>query len=127
MKSILKFYPYQRDYFVVGIFFALAVILIINKFKTEEKSYYAVVETAQGENVSVPLSKDTSFSVEGRIGRSEIQIESGRARIASSPCPKQICVKRGWISRTWESATCLPNGVWLSIEGEKQDIDATTY
>lgn len=127
MKNIFKLYPYHRDYFLILIFFVLGAIFIINKFKTDEESYSAVVETALGEKIYVPLSRDTTFSVKGKIGWTEIQIRSKRARISNSACPKKLCVKRGWISHTWESSACLPNGVWLSIESERQDIDATTY
>lgn len=127
MKKISKLYPYPADYIIFAFFLALSALFFFLKFKPSEPALYAVVETAYGERHVLSMSTDTVLSVKGDIGMTIIEIKSGKARILSSPCRNKICEKRGWIKRTWESSACLPNGVWLSISGQKPDIDAITY
>ena len=69
------------------------------------------------------------FTVTGNLGEMEISIENERARIASSPCPGQDCVKQGWIDRPGEMAVCVPSGVFIIISGNdgSHSPDAVSY
>lgn len=59
------------------------------------------------------------------VGEVVIELSRDGARFVSSPCPDQVCVEAGLISRVGESAVCLPERVSLRITGEN-GTDAAT-
>jgi hypothetical protein len=71
------------------------------------------------------LSQDTSLLIEGPIGRTRLEIEDGYAWIAEAPCPDQLCRRMGRISQPGEVLICLPNQIFVYIEGEGE-LDAIT-
>ena len=79
-----------------------------------------VVESPRGSWI-YPLSEDRSFSVDGFIGATAIVIESGGARIVDSPCAHKTCVSSGTVRRAGDWAACLPNGVFVRVEGGVDD------
>ena len=74
-----------------------------------------LIHDGNGER-SVSLAEDTLLELEGALGPVTVRIEAGRARIESSPCPGQQCVRRGWLERAGGSSACLPSGVWIEVE-----------
>ena len=59
------------------------------------------------------------------IGTSRIEISGGTARFLDSPCPNKTCVQSMPISETGEWSACLPNQVFLRIEGGRaSSVDA---
>ena len=64
-----------------------------------------------------PLNSDETVEVHGPLGITLIRIHGLEAWVESSPCKNQICVAAGQIHgyRTW--IACLPNNVFLLIEG----------
>ena len=84
----------------------------------------AVVVTPQGETI-LPLSQNGTFAFEGRDGLSvTLRVEDGRIRFEESGCPDKVCVHTGWLSRSGQTAACLPAGVILRVEGDTGDEDA---
>lgn len=78
------------------------------------------VITAEGVSVGpYDLRRQRLVRVAGPLGDTEIEIRAGRARIRASLCPHQVCVRRGWLSRSGQVAVCVPNLVILEIVGEK--------
>lgn len=78
---------------------------------------YAEVDLAHARIVEVP----------GPIGTTRIEIEPGRARVASDPGPRQYCVRQGWLSRAGAVAICAPNEVSLALTGRGTDYDSLNY
>ncbi len=67
------------------------------------------------------------YSVTGPIGMTEIEIQSGRARVLSDPGPHQYCVKQGWLMRPNAIAICAPNHISLALVGRAPSHDSLTY
>ena len=75
-----------------------------------------------------PLDLLETVSVEGPLGNTTLAIDSDGVRVISSPCPHQICVQSGTISRTGQWIGCLPNSVFVRIEGgESGGVDAVSF
>jgi hypothetical protein len=77
-----------------------------------------------------PPEAEEKILVPGPIGETVIEISGGRARVLSSPCENQTCVAAGQIHRQGEWTACLPNKVFISIEGNNNDsetIDAASW
>ncbi|HRY60905.1 MAG TPA: NusG domain II-containing protein [Candidatus Fermentibacter sp.] len=86
-----------------------------------------MVHSPCGES-SFDLGRDTSFTVEGRLGPLAVEISGGRARIVSSPCPGRQCVDAGWVTEAGECTACMPSEVWICVEGGSGEApDAVTH
>ena len=84
-----------------------------------------VVHTPRGV-FAYDMSKDRIIDVEGAIGISRIEISGDTARFLDSPCPNKTCVQSMPIHETGEWSACLPNQVFLRIEGGRAGtVDAT--
>lgn len=75
--------------------------------------------------IQLPTAGRTRFVVQGRVGPSTIEIDGARLRILEAPCPEQICVRQGWISRPGQSVICMPGEILIRIEGAAP-VDAVT-
>ncbi|MCK9286662.1 MAG: NusG domain II-containing protein [Sphaerochaetaceae bacterium] len=77
------------------------------------------------------LSVDRNFIVEGPIGSTEIEIHDGQVHVVDSDCKNKVCVSSGWKHAIGDWIICLPNNVFIMIEGvEKQDeqaVDAISF
>ena len=87
-----------------------------------------VVVRAGGQVVAeASLSREQFIEVNGPLGVSRIEIQPGRARVASDPGPRQYCVRQGWLTRAGATAICAPNQVTLSLAGGANDVDSINY
>ena len=92
---------------------------------------------AQGQTVRVeidgkpvyilPIDGNNAVSVEGTMGKTEIEIKDHKVRITASPCNNKLCVRQGWTQQG--TIICLPNRILVTIEDESQQsgtVDAIT-
>ncbi|GAA5164647.1 NusG domain II-containing protein [Viridibacterium curvum] len=87
----------------------------------------AIVRVGGQQVASLSLDTPRQFEVRGPLGVTRIEIEPGRARVASDPGPRQYCVKQGWLSRVGAIAICAPNEVSLMLEGRSGQFDSMSY
>ena len=88
-----------------------------------------VVVTAPGGEWIYPLGEDRELEIEGALGATRICISGGSVRIESSPCPNQTCVAAGAVSVPGQWLACLPNEVFVRIEGRGAEggVDAGSF
>lgn len=87
-----------------------------------------VVVQADGKDFLYPLDRDARFSVSGPIGETVIEISNHRVRVVSSPCKDKICILAGWLSSNGQWTACLPNRVFVRVEGAPdRSVDAQTF
>ena len=83
---------------------------------------------AAGRDYIYSLSVDQSFSVEGPLGPTEIEIADGEIRVIASPCRDKICIGAGWVSQSGQWIACLPNRVFVQVQSAAEaDVDVQTY
>ncbi|MBW8369546.1 MAG: NusG domain II-containing protein [Thiobacillus sp.] len=87
----------------------------------------AVIRAAGQVVKTTSLTHAQSFSVDGPLGTTHIEIEPGRARVSADPSARQLCVKQGWLTRSGQAALCLPNQVSLEIRGRTSAYDTLGY
>lgn len=75
----------------------------------------------------VMLAVHKRIEVQGPLGTSIVEIEPGRARIASDPGLKQLCVQQGWLERANATALCLPNRISLQVLSKHHRHDSIGY
>ena len=73
------------------------------------------------------LDKPQRIRVPGPLGISIVEIQAGRARVASDPSPRQLCVKHGWLSHAGDAALCLPNQLSVELAGAVRRFDSLNY
>ena len=71
---------------------------------------------------------DQVLEVAGPLGHNRIVVRDGSVFVESAPCANQICVKTGRVSRPGQWIACLPNRVFVAVEGgPEEQIDARSY
>ncbi len=73
------------------------------------------------------LTRPHRLEVDGPLGRTLIEVEPGRARVARDPGPRQYCVRQGWLTRPNSVAICAPNQVSLLVAGREAAYDSLNY
>lgn len=66
---------------------------------------------------TLPLKQEITYSIQGPLGETVVQVKEGKVRVLSDPGPQQLCVRQGWISRAGDMLVCLPNRVTVHIPG----------
>jgi len=86
-----------------------------------------LVVTASDGQLEFPLRDDIAQKIDGVL----IEIKDSRARVASSPCRDQLCVKAGWLTRSGNVSVCLPQRVAIQVSGirnqESGGVDSIAY
>lgn len=119
----------KKDILPAAILLLLAAFLFFY-FSLQPEGAVAVVEKNGEEILRRQLSQLTqpeTVSVEGEEGlQLSVCFYPDGAQILSSACPDQVCVKTGKITKSGETAVCLPARITLRLEGA-QGADAQTY
>jgi len=123
-KAKLKLF----DYIIIALSVAGIVFLSIRIYTAEPAAAVVKIDTVD-ETYIYPLSENREIDVEGPIGPSHIVIKDRTAYILTSPCEDQLCVLMGGITQQGQWAACLPNRVFISIEGgdDDEEIDILSY
>jgi hypothetical protein len=105
---------------VAGFFFARELFPLgsLVEISLDNKPLYALPKTA-----------NRNVTVMGPLGKSVVEINKGKVRMKSSPCPDQICVHQGWIERG--TIICLPNKIIITVGRDEKlyrnsGVDAVT-
>lgn len=64
-----------------------------------------------------PQDAAERIPVPGPLGDTVVELGGGRVRVLSSPCGGQTCVAAGAIHAPGQVLACLPNRVFISLEG----------
>ena len=89
-----------------------------------------VIADSIGEEWIYPLEADREIKIRGPLGITTVHIHDRRVAIESSPCPNQTCVAAGSIDRPGQWVACLPNQVFVRVEGRSDDeavVDIGTW
>lgn len=107
----------RGDLLVAGAVLCLALVLLLGIRLFARPGAAAVVTTADG-SFTMPLDQDTTRDLTGKDGiHVTLEVAGGQIRFAASDCPDKVCVHSGWLSRSGQSAACVPAGVAVRITG----------
>ena len=65
-----------------------------------------------------PLDAEETIYVKGSLGITVVRIHNNETWVESSPCKNQLCVGMGHAGSKLGWVACLPNNVFLIIEGK---------
>jgi hypothetical protein len=127
MKRTLFLKP--LDFAALTLSAALTILAAFMVYGRPQDTAQVIIRSQSGSWV-FPLDAEETLTVSGPIGDTVVEIRGGRSRILASPCNGQTCVAAGHIYRQGQWAACLPNTVFLYIEGtgdESTLLDSTTW
>jgi hypothetical protein len=119
MKAPVK----PLDFLVIGLSVCITILSAFAVYAGPDSAARAVIRGA-GKTWIFPLDADEILTIPGLLGDTLVEIHGGKAAIISSPCNNQTCIATGHISRQGQWAACLPNNVFLLIEGNIDNEDA---
>lgn len=115
--------------FLIIVLIGLVTFMLVRfaNFSAEAKNVEVKVDGTT--KLEVPLKQSTAriYSVVSSEGSLSFIIDKERVYVLESTCKDKLCIKEGAISRVGESIICLPNRITISIVGEKNEVDSTTY
>jgi hypothetical protein len=77
--------------------------------------------------IEMPVNIDKRMSLESHGVHMVVEIKDKKISVVSSDCLQQICVKKGWTWRVHDSIICMPNHIFISIEGDDPGYDALSH
>jgi hypothetical protein len=111
------------DFFILGFAAAITVYSGISIYGGSASSVHLTVKGADGSWI-YSMDNDELLELKGPLGITTVELNGGKARVISSPCTNQSCVAAGAIHGNGQWIACLPNGVFLSIEGSDSSDEA---
>ncbi len=129
LADCMKFSARLRLFDYLTFLLSAAVIAGVSVYAYSGQSLPGAVriDSPKGEWI-YPLDRAARVDVPGPLGITEVVIEGGTVRVVDSPCTEKICIKTGPVSATGAWIACLPNRVFVRVEGRSgQDIDATAF
>lgn len=74
------------------------------------------------------LAVDTDRELVLLNGKMLIEVKGKKVRVKKSECPRQLCVKTGWIQYTGETIVCVPFKTLIEINsGDTPVVDAVVF
>lgn len=97
---------------------ALAAATVANALGSAVDARTAVIQDADGNTFTMPLSQDDVLTVASSAGTNVIEVQAGKVRVSEADCPNQDCVEQGWISKAGQQIVCLPHKLVVNITDE---------
>ena len=115
------------DIVVIILALALTLFLAVKVYSGRSGTPQLIVRGLD-RNWIYPMTTELEIPVTGPMGETRVLLHSGRAAVVSSPCSGQTCIAAGGITRSGQWLACLPNRVFLLIEGSGSgDVDAVSW
>ncbi len=108
------------DYLIFASVITVSLWAFFFLYTGETRAQRLVIETPSGTWI-YPLTETRTIVVPGAIGNTTVRIENNTAFISDSPCPNKTCVNAAALKKTGDWNACLPNRVFLHIEGGASD------
>jgi hypothetical protein len=117
MTEKLLFKPCDTVIILLAAFVCFTAFSIYMK---PQPSTQILIQGTGGEWI-FPLEAEETVRVPGPLGDTIIRIHNNEAWVESSPCVNQVCVAAGHINRFGAWVACLPNNVFLIVEGNNEN------
>lgn len=111
-RTLLTF----ADRLVLYVLVGAALVLLLTGGGRGSGSAFRITGDGGFERI-VPLGSDVTVEVAGPLGTTVVEIVAGEARILSSPCPHELCVKMGAVRMPGRAVVCVPNRVVVTVVG----------
>ncbi len=125
----MKFAKKSDIFLIIAIFIICVLFFVIFKAVNAKPARYAEIyyKSELVRRIDLTESKDYTFTVDSKPDVVFHVYANGTICFEKSDCPDKVCVNKGILSKTGESAACLPNSLILKIvakdSGRTDDAD----
>ena len=113
---------------ITAIFFSAYAVYARPQSNTGDPRDIRVLIQGAGLEWVFPLDAEETVVVQGPLGNTVVRIHANEAWVESSPCANQVCVAAGHIRKAGVWVACLPNSVFLLLEGnDEQSPDVVAW
>lgn len=115
----------KQDFLLIIVLLTLSIIIITFFKVSEEKEDLNALVYYDGKLIlTIDLSdEEKNYQVNGYNGPVNIKAGNGKIKVEAEESPLHLCSKQGYISKSYETIVCLPNKIYIEIDGE-EEIDA---
>ena len=111
----------KRDLILIGAILASALMIFAIVCLAAEDGAYVVVRVDGEEVARYDLAQDGEYLL--LDGKNVLRIEGGKAYLTHADCPDRLCVRRGKISKSGETITCLPHKLTVTVYSSDGDVE----
>lgn len=73
------------------------------------------------------LLVNRTYTIQGKLGPSLIEVKNGRIHFSQSPCTSKQCIHSGWLDQGGDFAACLPNQVSIALRSPDPRFDSINF
>ena len=114
---------------IVPLVLTLGVITLFSVYAygDSRSSLQVRIQTPDGEFL-YPLDRAADLRMAGPLGETIVHIADGSVWVEDSPCRQKICVRSGKLKKAGTWLACLPNRVFVHVEGkDEEEVDAAAF
>ena len=111
----------KADKILILFLMALSLFLIFPLLKNAPEADVASVYVKNEKVLSIDLSRDDTYEVEGTNGAVVIEVQDHKIRVTQENSPHHLCSRQGFVSSPNTPIVCLPNETVVQIEGDTQE------
>lgn len=120
MRKLIK----KGDLIIVLSLLLLSCLIFVGIKVFSSNGNYVEIEQNGKIIAQLDINEDTSFDiVSGDKATNTVVIKGSAVTVINADCPDKICQRHAPITKTGESIVCLPNKVFVTIKGDKTEID----
>lgn len=115
------------DYVSLLVAVAVVAAFSIYAYRGGEEGATVRIQSEEG-TFLYPMEGRRHVTVTGPLGDTEILITADGVEVLDSPCRDKICIAAGRATMSGEWIACLPNRVFVRVEGPAEGfIDVQTF
>jgi len=118
------------DGVIIGFILLLSVGILLKAWFNENRNPVTAIGAAVyhdgrlHERLALNMDREISLL----DGKMIIEVRGKKVRVKKSECPRQLCVKTGWIQYTGESIICVPFKTLIEIDSARAPVvDAVVF
>ena len=111
----------KRDLILIGLLLLISALMVAFVLLRQNSGKWVVVSVDGVQTARYSLEQNGTYSLNG--GTNQLTIRNGAACMSEAECPDHLCVEMGEIRYSGQMIVCLPNRVFVTIEGVQGDVD----
>lgn len=118
------------DGVIIGFILLLSVGILLKAWFNENRNPSTAIGAAVYHDGRLFERLTLNMDREIRLldGKMIIEVRGKKVRVKKSECPRQLCVKTGWIQYTGESIICVPFKTLIEIDSARAPVvDAVVF
>lgn len=117
----------KSDIKLVTIILLIIIIIFLIFSFSNKKGSTAKVYFEDKLILTIDLSIDKEYEVDGYLGKVVIEVKDKKIRVKEETSPKHLCSKEGYTDSNLKPIICLPNKIVIKVTNESDDIDGVVY